>query len=108
MRKTFILAGFIALFGIFGFVVSAFALSIFDITYPIPELGNCEDQGACKTYCDDFSHTDACVAFAEKFGIQVEISTEQVQALQSGPGGCSSEGECRAYCEDVNHLDECV
>lgn len=107
--KTFFLAGIVACLGIFGFALSASALSVFDITYPIPELDNCADQNACKVYCDDFSHTDACVAFAQRYGIKVETNAKQIQALsQEGPGGCKGESECRAYCEDSSNLDECI
>ncbi|MBI2642474.1 MAG: hypothetical protein HYW97_01385 [Candidatus Wildermuthbacteria bacterium] len=109
MQRIYIFAGLLVVLGVFGFISNASALSIFDITYPIPELGDCQDQGACKTYCDDFSNANACLAFAEKFGIQVTVKTEQVQALQqSGPGGCKGESECQSYCEDVSHLDECI
>lgn len=94
--------------GLFGFALSSQALSVFDITYPIPELGDCQDQSSCKAYCDDFTNAKACVAFAQKYGIQVEVKTEQVQALQSGPGGCQSETECRAYCDDADNFNECI
>ncbi len=36
------------------------------IQYPVAELGNCTNETTCRTYCDDTTHTDACLAFAEK------------------------------------------
>ena len=59
-----------------GFVSFASAASIFDITYPIDELGGCASQQECKTYCDDLANKDACLIFAEKNGF---ISKEKVE-----------------------------
>ncbi|MBI3684905.1 hypothetical protein HY250_00650 [Candidatus Azambacteria bacterium] len=103
---------FLAL-GFFAAPIVAFASSPFDITFPIPELGNCADNAACKAYCDDSANNNACVAFAELHGIKIDKEND-VQARaklireQGGPGGCQSDGDCRAYCEDPAHQDECI
>lgn len=35
-----------------GIAAAVFANSPYDITFPIPELGNCANKSACKAYCD--------------------------------------------------------
>lgn len=88
---------------------TALAVSPFDITFPIPELGSCAGKNECKAYCDDLSHKDECIAFARKHNL---ISDEDVvkaaKIPKIGPGGCASESECRAYCADETHFDECA
>lgn len=94
---------------VLGIIGTAGAASIFDITFPIPELGNCADKTACKAYCDELSHADACAAFGKQHGIGDARSTQQASALPNiGPGGCKSTTECKVYCDDSDHLDECI
>src|SRR3989344_2614075 len=58
-----------------GFVIGALyatpagAESIFDIEFPIAELGGCEDRLACKAYCNEPSNQDVCVALAKRYGL---------------------------------------
>ncbi len=107
MRFHFITA--LALAGVL--IPGAFVLasSPFDIEFPIPELDSCADKEACKQYCDDLSHKDACVAFGERHGLISSDEAERVTQLPpTGPGGCRGEAECRAYCEDILHVEECV
>lgn len=100
---------FLIAIAFFSFAFFASADSIFDIQFPIPELGNCADKNACKAYCDDFANKDACVVFAKKYGLIDEKATEKVKELpKTGPGGCKGETECRSYCEDIVHSDECL
>src|SRR3989344_7235130 len=66
MKKYFYLFAVLSIF--LGFSAFASAASIFDITYPIDELGGCASQQECKTYCDDLANKDSCLAFAEKNG----------------------------------------
>ncbi len=82
------------------------------ITYPIPELGNCQSQADCKTFCDDTKNTDACLAFAQANNL---MSSDQVAAAKKfadsgmvGPGGCKGETECDTYCGDTSHIEECI
>lgn len=89
--------------------IAASAASLFDITFPIPELGNCANREECKSYCDDLSHADACSAFATAHGIGNAQSAKQAAALpDSGPGGCKTATECKTYCDDTAHFDECI
>lgn len=115
-----------------AFVGAAFsstrAASVFDITFPIPELGSCADRAACKEYCNDAANQSACQSFAEAHGLTVRTQSnsetesqsntagdDKLQAIQKdgGPGKCATgasdpEKTCRAYCNATAHIPECV
>lgn len=104
------------IFASFALAGTLYSASIFDITYPIPELGNCENGAACKAYCDIPENERACEAFAEKFGIgKAGERKEHIAELMEngGPGNCARnakdpEATCRAYCDEQTHMRECV
>lgn len=103
---------FVFIWGILFFIglaIFSSASSPFDIEFPIPELGNCADKGACKTYCDDFAHKNECIVFAEKHGFATRQEAEEVENHPPvGPGGCNNVEECEGYCDDPSHTEECV
>ena len=76
--------------------------------------GGCTGKESCQAYCDDISHIDACIAFAEKAGIlppEELAEAKQVQAaIAKGikPPACRGKKDCDAYCEDSNHMKECI
>lgn len=81
------------------------------IKYPVPELGNCENETECKLYCDDAANVNECVAFAKKHNLlpPEEIAkAEKFLAIGKGPGGCDSQKSCETYCGEVSRLDECI
>lgn len=87
---------------------TTFAKSVFDITYPVTELGSCDSREACKTYCDDPANIDSCIAFAKAYNIESRPKTEQVkQVPEVGPGGCAGREECREYCDNTANREEC-
>ena len=45
--------------------------------------GGCKGKNECETYCDDISHIDECVAFAEKSGILSGEELEEAKQVQS-------------------------
>lgn len=85
-----------------------------NLAYPIKELGGCESQEACKTYCDAPTNLERCIAFAETNGLltksEIERSKKFAEIIKSGggPGGCKTEFSCKDYCSDVGKIDECV
>jgi hypothetical protein len=105
----------LALIGSFNLVNKAFAqetTGIEDIQYPIKELGDCGDELACKSYCDESKNMEVCIDFAEKNKL---MSEEEIQTAKNfmaagneGPGGCRGKDECNAYCNNVANIDECV
>jgi hypothetical protein len=70
--------------------------------------GGCRGERECKAYCEDESHAEECVAFAEKAGF---MSPEEVAMFKKtggkGPGGCKGRA-CEAYCEDEANREQCV
>ena len=113
MKKIF---SFVFLFiAILLFAKMAFAQSTtssaVNITFPIAELGNCTSAQDCKTYCDDPTHLDACIAYAKEKGFykESELDTNQQAILSDAETtfGCTSLASCRAYCQDTSHQDAC-
>src|SRR3989338_10926344 len=82
------------------------------IQYPVPDLGNCANEAACRSYCDSVDHARECYAFAKKYHL---ISDEEAQKaadhflnITNGPGSCNSGKSCEAYCSTIEHIDECI
>ncbi len=83
-----------------------------DIQYPVEELGNCQDEAACRVYCDKPQNLKVCLNFAEKNNL---MSAEELQRAKKflasggkGPGGCVGKDSCEEYCNDISHIDECI
>ncbi|MEK7133307.1 MAG: hypothetical protein AAB771_01315, partial [Patescibacteria group bacterium] len=77
--------------------------------------GGCSSADSCESYCNDISHIDECLAFAEKSGLMPPDELEEARkvqaALASGatlPGGCRNKDECDTYCESPDHMEECI
>lgn len=107
----------------FGFLIFAvsvvFAASLDDVNYPVAELGNCESQEACSTYCDLTENHLTCINFARSSELIVQSEAERMaelekfeqgmeSAFKDTPGGCVAPRECDAYCRIEEHLDECL
>ena len=76
--------------------------------------GNCARKSACEIYCEDVSHIDECIAFAEKTGLipaeELADAKKFAPYIKRGetPGGCTRKDSCEAYCSDTAHFEECV
>lgn len=102
-----------------GSILFVKAQNIFDIQFPISELGDCSSMQECKAYCDDTNNTQACASWAEAKGFKKPAASQQqrpapvrrqaVSVLEQtiGPGGCKTGEECNAYCSQVEHAQEC-
>ena len=101
---------------IISLVLVVNATSRDDITFPIPELGNCASEKECRSYCDQRDNLDiikACLAFAKKHNL---ISKDEIEKgerfaeilVKGGPGGCKNERDCVSYCENIAHIHECL
>jgi hypothetical protein len=104
-------------FAIFSFLLAGAAIAAIeesqtDIEFPIAELGNCENEDACFSYCEKPVHYEACFAFGTENGLieDERIDTELVATIADGggPGGCTSQVACEAYCTNANNIIECV
>jgi len=92
-----------------------FAQTSSDINYPVEELGNCQNQTECKTYCDDIEHIESCLNFAGKNDLmsqeEIKEAEKVVKALKAGvksPGNCQNKIECENYCNNSSHMEECL
>src|SRR3989344_9065918 len=118
MNKTFRLPIYIIVVGVSMalaiFLINAliiYASSPSDITFPITELGGCENEKACKSYCDNPDNFASCFSFAKKHNLVKKIkgrggektSDEDIEKFAKamkgggGPGGCQNHGECEAF-----------
>ena len=77
--------------------------------------GGCVSADSCESYCNDISHIDECLAFAEKTGILPPDELAEARKVQAAlaagaalPGGCRNKDECDAYCENPDHMEECI
>ena len=98
------------------------ALAQTEITFPVAELGGCEDEKACKSYCDNPNNFASCFAFAKKHNLVKEIkgrggektSDEEIEKFAKamkgggGPGGCQNHGECEAFCSNIDNMETCI
>lgn len=125
--KTYLIFGSLVLLLVLG-IFAAYAITTqaqtgsepadkgpaINITFPVPELGNCKSKNDCEKYCSDASHMQACIAFAKSHGLMNDKEVAQSQkfavAIQNGggPGGCTSPESCRSYCSDINNLQVCL
>lgn len=108
--SIFIFAVALIFFAFAGKIITQALLA--DIQFPVAELGNCQSESKCRTYCDDPANTDQCLDFAVKNGL---MTTEEARVAEKflkgeieGPGGCKDKGECEAYCDNIKNIDECV
>ncbi|MEK7149530.1 MAG: hypothetical protein AAB757_00930 [Patescibacteria group bacterium] len=82
-----------------------------NIQYPITELGNCQNEIACRAYCDKPANREKCLDFAQKNNL---MSQEKINvarkflAAGKGPGNCATKDSCEKYCDEISHIDECV
>ncbi len=76
--------------------------------------GDCKTKDACEAYCDDISHIDECISFAEENNLippqELEEAKKVQKAIASGvkPPPCGNKKACDAYCESSNHMEECI
>ena len=83
-----------------------------NIEYPVPELGNCKSQAACKTYCNIPENKEDCLNFAERHNLmnkqEIVLARKMVAGEIKGPGGCTNKEECEAHCDDISRITECL
>lgn len=76
--------------------------------------GGCTGKATCESYCQDTSHIDECLDFAEKADMmpasELAEARKVAKFLKNGetPGKCKTKDECQKYCEDDSHFGDCV
>lgn len=83
----------------------------FNFTYPIGELGACNNLEECTNYCEDPVNYNSCAGFAKKNGFYRDDETvyandEFWQGAQSELG-CNSKDSCFDFCSNPQNLEEC-
>ncbi|HEY4494914.1 MAG TPA: hypothetical protein VJC01_00475 [Candidatus Paceibacterota bacterium] len=83
-----------------------------NIQFPVKELGGCESENDCKSYCNKPQNIEACVDFAEKHNLipqeELEMAKKFIAAGKKGPDGCDSKESCENYCNDANNIEKCI
>lgn len=84
------------------------------LTFPVAELGNCNNKQECKAYCDDSTHLDACISFAQSHGLMNKEEATRAEKFKKNldagttPGGCKNPGQCKQFCENIANMETCV
>jgi len=101
---------------VFGFIVSFHIVAYAQaspVVFPVKELGNCANQEACKSYCNQPEHMTACVAFGETHNLISQEDANRAKEFADvlkgeGPGQCRNKVDCETYCNNTAHMDECL
>ena len=116
MKKIFISLIFFGLFlGLAALAADDPGQRIGQLAFPIKELGNCENQQACKVFCDDPTNMDSCISFAEKENLmtpqEIALSRKVSKRIAAGtmPGSCKTKDECEKYCNNTAEgMGDCI
>ncbi len=102
------------LFGIFFGITENVLADLSEVQYPVLELGGCNSQSECKSYCDDVENIGVCLDYAEKNNLMSKINIEEARKvlpfLEEGtsPGSCKTKELCENYCDLNENFDECL
>lgn len=76
--------------------------------------GSCRGKNECRAYCENKTHINECVAYAESNGLMSTQELQKAKKIQSAITkgvkfpSCQNKKECDAYCEDSAHMEECI
>lgn len=77
--------------------------------------GGCNNQNECENYCNDVTHIEECISFAERHGFIPKEELEEARKVQTAlkkgaklPGRCRGKNECETYCLNPDHMEECL
>lgn len=76
--------------------------------------GSCKGKNECRTYCENKTHINECIAYAESNGLMSTQELQKAKKIQSAITkgvkfpSCQNKKECDAYCEDSSHMEECI
>jgi len=104
--SLFLIGGIAGLFGFYKIVDAKI-----DASFPIQELGNCENETACRAFCEKHENIIPCINFAEKQGLVSPDEAKKAKAFAKsgeGPGNCKTQKECEEYCANPGHQDACL
>lgn len=76
--------------------------------------GGCTSKDLCESYCDDISHINECIAFAEKSGILSPAELAEAKQVQAAiakgiqPPPCGNKKACDSYCNEPGNMKVCI
>lgn len=76
--------------------------------------GGCTGRESCNRYCDDVSHIDECISFAEQNGMISGNELAEARKVQAAiakgikPPACGGKQACNQYCSEASHMEECI
>ena len=76
--------------------------------------GGCTGKDSCEEYCNDISHIDECVSFAEKNNLMPPEELAEAKKVQAAikqgvkPPPCKDKKQCDVYCNETEHMEECI
>jgi len=82
----------------------------YGVTFPIAELGDCQNYNDCRDFCEDPVNHSACIEFAKKKGFydkKIPGAVEALLAAASEKLGCSTYQECANFCAQPGNFDAC-
>lgn len=83
----------------------------YGVTFPVAELGDCQDISSCRSFCEDPVNYTTCIDFAKKKGFYKEeqetVKKDEILAKAKQTFGCNSFESCKSYCDKPEHVDEC-
>lgn len=83
----------------------------YDVTFPIPELGNCGSYSECRNYCEDPVNQNTCINFAKSKGFYKEEpirpDNDELWRRTKAELGCDSMQSCQAVCQQATNFERC-
>ncbi|MBI2409675.1 hypothetical protein HYV30_01375 [Candidatus Kaiserbacteria bacterium] len=76
--------------------------------------GGCTGKDSCESYCNDTSHIDACISFAEEAGMMAPDELAEAKKVQAAirngvtPPPCGGKKACDSYCREPQNMPVCI
>ncbi len=77
------------------------------ITFPIPQLGNCNSITECKAFCGKPENRQSCSDFARSRGLGQYKRENELLERAKQELGCDSIETCKALCNSPENRDRC-
>ncbi len=78
------------------------------LTFPIPQLGNCQSIAECKNYCDVPWHHTVCTNYAQELETEKNVlASVKLDYPIPELDNCKSKDDCKAYCDLKENYESC-
>ncbi|QQG43290.1 MAG: hypothetical protein HYW45_03745 [Candidatus Daviesbacteria bacterium] len=83
----------------------------YGITFPIEELGSCQNYSECRSFCEDPVNSTTCINFAKAKGFykeeQTDVTKGEILEKAKQTLGCDSHETCRNFCQIPSNFEKC-